>query len=205
MTKQIKSNITIRSYHPSDLCALYRICLQTGDSGKDGSHLFDDPDLLGHYYAAPYAIFDPDVCFVLTQAGAPCGYLLGTRDTQAFDEWLESDWLPILRERYPMPAVDEQTASAKLIHAIHEKPQLNPVLAGYPAHLHIDLLPVAQGNGHGREMMRTFLERLRAYEVPAVHLGVGKHNARAIRFYERVGFHCIEEYPSWIAYGMNLS
>jgi hypothetical protein len=30
-----------------DLNALYEVCLKTGDSGADGTHLFSDPTLLG--------------------------------------------------------------------------------------------------------------------------------------------------------------
>lgn len=56
----------IRAYHPSDLSALYRICLLTADSGGDGAHLYDDPDLPGHLFAAPYAVHEPELCFVLT-------------------------------------------------------------------------------------------------------------------------------------------
>jgi hypothetical protein len=61
----------IRPYHPSDLPALYRICLLTGDSGADASQLYRDPELLGHFYAAPYAVLEPDLCFVLTHDGSP--------------------------------------------------------------------------------------------------------------------------------------
>ena len=40
--------------------------------------------------------------------------------------------------------------------------------------------------------------------MPAVHLGVSKRNPRAIRFYEREGFHVIEEYEGGIDMGMHL-
>ena len=56
-------DFAIRPYHPSDLCALYRVCLLTGDSGQDASQLYRDPELLGHIYVAPYAVFEPDLCF----------------------------------------------------------------------------------------------------------------------------------------------
>src|SRR5262245_63083228 len=38
----------IRPYRPSDLDALYRICLLTGDDGQDATSLYNDPRLLGH-------------------------------------------------------------------------------------------------------------------------------------------------------------
>ncbi len=194
----------IRPYHPSDLYALYRICLLTGDSGADASRLYRDPELLGHFYAAPYAVLEPDLCFVLTQAGAPCGYVLGTRDSVAFGERCEREWFPVLRERYPLPAPDDDSRDAQLIRLIHAGHRIHPDAIDYPAHLHIDLLPLAQGQGWGRQLMQTFLQRLRELGVSAVHLGVGMRNPGAIAFYERVGFHRIKTYEEWIAFGMRL-
>jgi ribosomal protein S18 acetylase RimI-like enzyme len=195
---------SIRPFHPSDLCALYRICLLTGDSGSDASDLYRDGELLGHYYVAPYGMLEPDVCFTLTQDDVPCGYLLGTRDSAAFSTRCEKDWFPVLRQRYPLPAAEDTTQDGDLIRAIHRGYHPHPDLTAYPAHLHIDLLPTAQGQGLGRKLIETFLNRLRGLSVPAVHLGVGARNARAIAFYERVGFHRIQAYPGWIAYGMHL-
>ena len=45
--KVIMSTFEIRPYHPTDLTALYRICLGTGDSGQDAAHLYRDPDVIG--------------------------------------------------------------------------------------------------------------------------------------------------------------
>lgn len=183
----------LRSYHPSDMTALYRICLLTGDSGTDASALYRDPDLLGHYYAAPYAVLEPDLCFVLTRAGIPCGYILGTRDSAHFADRCEQAWFPPLRERYPVPTPADTSPDAHLIRLIHTGHRAHDDTAAYPAHLHIDLLPEAQGQGWGRKLMETFLARLRDVAVPAVHLGVSKRNPNAIAFYRRVGFRTITE------------
>src|SRR5262245_27568185 len=139
--------IAIRAYHPSDLYALYQICLRTGDIGADATHVYQDPKLLGHCFAAPYAVFEPDLCFVLTNDGAPCGYILGTRDSVAFAERCDRDWFPVLRARYPLPSPDDRSQDADLIRYIHAGKWINPDVAAYPAHLHIDLLPIAQGQG----------------------------------------------------------
>jgi ribosomal protein S18 acetylase RimI-like enzyme len=194
----------IRPYHPSDLTVLYRICLLTGDNGADASHLYQDPDLFGHYYAAPYAVFEPNLCFVLTDVGTPCGYILGTRDTIAFHRRCEKDWFPWLRERYPMPDPDDSSPDAQMIRSIHKGFSMDKALSHYPAHLHIDLLPAAQGQGWGRKLVEAFLNKLMALDVQAVHLQVSRRNPRAVRFYERLGFHRIKEYHTGIAYGMRL-
>ena len=194
----------IRPYHPSDLYALYRVCLLTGDSGADASQLYHDPELLGHLYVAPYAVLEPDVCFVLSHDGTPCGYILGTRDSAAFSARCERDWFPVLRARYPLPAPDDMSPDADLIRHIHAGHRPHPDLADYPAHLHIDLLPIAQGQGMGRQLVRTFTNQLRALQVPAVYLGVGTRNTRAIGFYSHVGFHQIQAHDGWIAFGMRM-
>lgn len=195
---------TIRQYHPSDLVALYRICLQTGDSGNDARQLYRDEELLGHCYVAPYAVLEPDLCFVLLDDGSPCGYILGTRDSHTFRMQTEQEWFPALRTRYALPQTDDHSRDADMIRHIYAGAHFDPDLGAYPAHLHIDLLPIGQGQGWGRTMMQTFLTRLRALHVPGVHLGVGRHNTRAIAFYERVGFQPLRSSAGGILYGMRL-
>jgi GNAT superfamily N-acetyltransferase len=194
----------IRPYHPSDFTALYRVCLLTGDSGKDASQIYRDPELLGHIYVGPYVVYEPDLCFTLTNKGVPCGYVLGARDTLAFHTRCEADWYPVLRARYPLPAPEDASPDAGLIRHIHTAWQPNPDAADYPAHLHIDLLPEAQGQGMGRKMIETLLNRLREVGAPAVHLGVSAQNTRAIQFYAHVGFHQVKASTSGILFGMHL-
>jgi ribosomal protein S18 acetylase RimI-like enzyme len=194
----------IRPYHPSDLSRLYDICVQTGDCGKDLTDEFTDPDLFGHFYAAPYAVLEPDLCFVLTSDGTPCGYVIGTRDSEEFSRRVEQEWFPALRERYPLPAPEVDTLAAYIIRAIHRGYQPPPEAVGYPAHLHIDLLPNVQGQGNGRRMMERFLCRLRELRVPAVHLGVAKKNARAVEFYKALRFDVINEFEWGYLMGQRL-
>ncbi|MCX6018813.1 MAG: GNAT family N-acetyltransferase [Chloroflexi bacterium] len=183
------THFEIRPYHPSDLYSLYRICLLTGDSGEDASAQYRDHELLGHLYAAPYAVLEPDLTFVLTADGTPVGYTLGARDSQTFADRCEREWFPPLRARYPLPAVEDASPDAGRIRQIHRGHYHHSALAEYPAHLHIDILPIGQGGGYGRRLIETLLARLRKIGVPAVHLGVSPTNHRAIGFYEHVGFH----------------
>ncbi len=194
----------IRSVEAGDLPALYRICLLTGDAGDDATALHRDPDLIGHYYAAPYAVLEPELCFVLTVDGKPCGYVLGTANTEAFNARAESEWFPALRARLPQPSAEDPSADAAMLRLIHAGYSLHPDVCDYPAHLHIDLLPVAQGKGLGRKLIEHFLAVLRTRDVPAVHLGVSERNVGAIAFYEKVGFHLLGAYPGWRAYGLRL-
>ena len=61
-------------------------------------------------------------------------------------------------------------------------------LDDYPAHLHIDLLPEAQGAGWGRALMEGLQDALRAGGSPGVHLGVSARNQRALGFYRHLGY-----------------
>jgi ribosomal protein S18 acetylase RimI-like enzyme len=192
----------VRPFHLSDLPALYRICLLTGDNGNDASALFRDPELLGHLYAAPYGLFEPALAFVLTDNGAPCGYVLGAADTAAFFARCEAEWFPALRARYALPDPADRSPDANLSRSIHTVHTVFPERAPYRAHLHIDLLPQAQGAGWGRRMMTTLLNALRKRDVPGVSLGVSPKNTRAIGFYTHLGFHQIESPDGRSAYGL---
>ena len=194
----------IRPYHPTDLLMLYRICLETGDSGQDATHLFSDPDLIGHYYAAPYAVLEPELCFVLTRNGRTCGYTLGVADTATFGKRCEADWFPPLRAAYPLPPAEDDSRDAGMIRAIHQGHDQKNDPAEYPAHLHIDILPEGQGQGWGGELIHTLLNEMRKRSIPAVHLGVAATNTRAIGFYEHVGFHSVERHDWGTIYGMKF-
>ena len=89
----------------------------------------------------------------------------------------------------PDPVADPSIGDEEVVALIHE-PELaaEEVVAEYPAHLHLDLLPVLQGKGVGRIMMELLLEELRERGVPAVHLGADARNHHAIGFYEHLGF-----------------
>jgi ribosomal protein S18 acetylase RimI-like enzyme len=196
--------LTIRPYHPSDMVALYRVCLETGDNGQDARQQYRDEELLGHYYVAPYVVYEPDLCFVLLNDGSPCGYVIGTRDSDAFRLQTEREWFPALRARYPLPPEHDRSRDADMIRLIHHGMHHTSDPVEYPAHLHIDLLPLAQGQGQGRAMMQTFLDRLRELRVPGVHLGVGRRNTRGIAFYERMGFQQLSGNEHGILFGMRL-
>jgi ribosomal protein S18 acetylase RimI-like enzyme len=184
--------VIIRGYRPGDLPDLYRICLQTGDRGEDATAQFRDPDLLGHVFAAPYGLLEPSLAFVVEDGSGVAGYCLAALDTRAFEQRLEAEWWPPLRARYPEPDVAESDRwtrdewTAYLIH--HPWRAEDELLAQYPSHLHIDLLPRIQGSGMGRRLMDTQAAALRDQGSPGVHLNVNAANRRALGFYHHLGY-----------------
>ncbi|TDD65630.1 GNAT family N-acetyltransferase [Jiangella aurantiaca] len=193
----------IRPYEPGDTDALYDICLRTGDNGDDATGQFADPRLLGEIFVGPYLRYEPELAFVIDDGapagyvlGAPAGYVLGARDTVEFERVCEREWWPPLREKYPPGSFPAGTRDAHYVRLLHESRTVDPaVVAEYPAHLHIDLLPRAQGHGMGRALMKRLLAALREAGAPGVHLGVGAANTRAIAFYERMGFRTLRQSP----------
>lgn len=185
--------LEIRPYRPADRPALYQICLRTGDSGGDATGRYADPQLVGHVYVGPYLLLCPRLAFVVAdRAGTPLGYAIGTADTPGFEAACERRWWPPLRRRYPDPAAvpaGQRTPDQQLAHLIHYPATTPRTLTDrYPAHLHIDLLPAAQGRGVGRALMTRLLAALAAAGAGGVHLGVATTNTRAMGFYRRLGF-----------------
>lgn len=178
----------IRPATPADFPALYRICLETADAGGDARALYSDPDYPGQRFAVPYARFAPDFAFVLEREGEVQGYVVATPDTRAFEARLAADWWPLLQEHYR-----DRSASApldsKILDAIsHPDRAAENLVAQWPAHLHINLLPAAQKGGWGRKMIEHELAALRAAGVTGVHLGVSLQNEQVCAFYQRMGF-----------------
>jgi ribosomal protein S18 acetylase RimI-like enzyme len=182
--------MAIRPYAPLDVNRLYDVCLRTGADGEDGRGLYRDPRLLGSVYVGPYLALEPGLAFVLDDdSGHACGYVLGARDTAAFERACELRWWPDLRAQHPVGSVADGSADAEVVALIHSPRVVDrTVLASYPSHLHIDLLPSCQGVGGGRALMTRLLAALTAAGSPGVHLVVSATNERAIRFYRRMGF-----------------
>jgi ribosomal protein S18 acetylase RimI-like enzyme len=181
---------TIRAYRPSDLDAIYDICARTAAAGGDARGRHTSDRMLGDVWAVPYVLREPEHAHVLDDGtGTATGYILGTADTPAFAEWYRTEWIPRAAGRF---AADDPR-DRELAAAFHAPERMvRPELAGYPAHLHIDLLPQWQGRGQGRALMAAFLAGLCAAGVKKVHLGMAAGNHSAYAFYRRLGFHDIE-------------
>ena len=179
----------IRTATADDLDALYEVCLRTGAAGSDASDRFDHPKILGQVYVGPYVMLDGCIPLTYEDHLEPAGYALAAIDTDSFHSECERDWWPSLRAIYPDPGPDPTTYDEELMSHIYRPPRPSKeVVAAYPAHLHIDLLPRIQGIGLGRKMITRSLEELKACGADGVHLEVDINNQRAIGFYEHLGF-----------------
>ena len=183
----------IRSAREGDDIAAYHVCLKTGDAGGDGEPVYrDDPDALGRLFVGPYLAFAPELSLILEDADGVCGYALAALDSRTFYARYDAEWRPGLCARYPDPQGDPSTwTRLQEVYGWYHHPDYfcPEPYDQYPSHLHIDLLPRAQGHGHGRRMMEWLMDRLRQHGSPGVHLGMWARNARAYAFYQRLGFH----------------
>jgi len=181
----------LRPYRPTDLDAIYDICVRTADRGADARGMYLDDRLMGDIFAAPYATLEPQHAHIVDDGtGTAVGYVLGTADTATFARRYRDEWLPATSRRYPEPA-DPPVTPDDMMLTLHLQPErmVVPALADYPAHLHIDLLPEWQGKGWGRRLMDAFLAGVHEAGALKVHLGVAPANTAARAFYHRLGFH----------------
>ena len=196
--------INLRPYSPDDLDGLYRICLETGNAGADATPLHNDPQLVGHIYAAPYGVLEPDNVFVAEDELGVAGYVVGTHDTDRFAAQLEQSWWPALRQRYA--GADGLTAADRERVAAIVKPHRSPpdLVVAYPAHIHMNLLPRLRGQKIGTRLLDLWLDQARASGVKGVHLGASATNAGGIAFWTRSAFVPQREEPGVVWFGMTL-
>ncbi len=187
-----RGDFWIRDYAAKDREAAFYICMKTGDHGADGEAFFrEDPDALGRVYVEPYLQFEPGLALVLEDDSGVCGYALGASDTREFYQRYDREIRPHLVAKFAEPLGDSSAWNRvqETHHSYHHPDYVLPEpYDQYPAHLHIDLLPRAQGSGWGRKLIETLLDRLRTLDVAGVHLGMSGVNHTAYGFYRHLGF-----------------
>lgn len=197
----------LRPFRPTDLDALYDICLATGDSGQDATPLHEDRKLIGHLYAAPYGVLEPDQVILAEDELGVAGYIVGTFDTDDFAARLEREWWPPLRQHYAeiapsaLSAADRQRISAIM------QPSPNPpdIVAQYPAHIHMNLLPRLRGQRVGTALLERWIAKARAAGIRGIHLGANAKNAGGIAFWTRSGFTPLRTIGHAVWFGMDLA
>lgn len=200
----------IRPYRPGDEPVLASICVRTADAGNDASGMLDDDELWGHLFVLPYLEHDPGLAFVVeADSGEPAGYLVAAADSGAFESWFHDSWWPRFTERWPAPPQDFELAASTpelgLLHYAYGRSGEPPSYAArFPAHLHIDLLPEAQGQGHGRRLIEALKDALRSQGVGGLHVVPLAANRGAVAFYERVGFVELERDEQIVVFGIEL-
>lgn len=178
--------ITIRPYNPNDRADVFDVCVRTGKGGLDATGLYSTDDLLPDIYALPYVDHEPELAFVADNGERVVGYVIATADTRGFAEWFAESWWPAVALKYA--GSDSNAERAFLDGAEDASGMLIDEVDAYPAHLHIDLLPEAQGQGLGRQLVDALRAALAERGIPGLHLTMGANNTNAGAFYDRLGF-----------------
>jgi ribosomal protein S18 acetylase RimI-like enzyme len=196
----------IRRSRPEDRAAVYEICLRTADAGGDARGQFADPDLPGHAWAGAYLALSPELAFVVEQDREVVGYAIGALDTRAFVAAHRERWLPRYAASHRAPTRPIVTQDERALYALHHpETLLEPGFAGFPSHMHLNMLPAARGKGHGRALIDTMCDALRAAGSPGVHLGVRRRNERAQAFYAHIGLELLADEPDGLFFGRSLA
>ena len=155
---------------------------------------------------APYLVREGAYAFVAEDDRHVVGYVLGALDSRTFEADLERTWWPPLRRRYPPTTPVASPLERAALALLRRPPRAGDgVVADFPSHLHIDLLPEGQGRGLGRRLMEHLLDALRVDSSPGVHLGVDARNVRAVGFYRALGFTELHADARHHVFGMRLS
>lgn len=194
---------TLRRFRAGDGPGLARVCLLTARFGGDATGMLSEDRLWGDIFALPYAVRDPDLVFVVEDDGEVVGYVLGTDDTVAFEAWFRESWWP---PRAPSTTGKGRVERGLLEFAASMGVEPLPFLDSHPAHVHIDLLPAAQGSGWGRALMERYVRQLRERGVRGVHLGASSDNTNAVAFYRHLGWTELDsDEPGTVFFGLQLS
>jgi ribosomal protein S18 acetylase RimI-like enzyme len=196
-----KKIMIIRPYQANDRNAVISVCHRTGYFGEDAAPHFKDAELFGLLFAAYYIEYEPENCFVTDDNGKAVGYIIGSVDTTAQREAFDRIIVPrIVRRAFTKTLFCHPGDVIFLLgltdHADYERLLYTPdLVARYPAHLHMNVLPNYQRHGVGTALIECFLERMKKAKVPGVHLVTSTENKKALPFYHKEGFSLLRELP----------
>ncbi len=153
-------------------------------------------DLLTQYYTD----FEPQSSLVAVEEGRVVGYLNGCLRPRRFF-CLMALWIG---PRVTLKALLRGTFFRRQVLALlianlglwlRAAGRHKVSVAGYPAHLHINLRERCRGRRVGQLLMLEWLARACELKIPGVHAEVSADNERACRFFEAMGFQPLGRKP----------
>lgn len=173
--------VTIRQFYTQDRPYVEEICASPGSPMREA--------LLRcfcHYYIEQ----EPENCFVCEIDGTVCGYVLCAEN---FEKWEAKMRIGYMNDDLICAAIGSATIK-----------NLCSFTTEYPAHLHIDLAPQAQGNGLGTHLLQHLILHLKEKRISGLMLDVATDNTGAQRFYARNGFSVLDSDENSIRMGLQL-
>lgn len=182
----------IRHFEKKDIENLRTICHETATAKE----YVENKELVCTLYCDYYYEQEPESVFVVADENDNAvGYILCAKDYGKFFKDFNRIYLDKVKKLSRTKALEQ-----RLMPLLYTK-----IAKEYPAHLHIDLLPVCQGQGWGTKLVEKLCEHLKQQNIKGLSLGVGADNKGAIRFYERLGFKKVKSiFGKAIVFGKKL-
>ncbi|MFX0123960.1 MAG: GNAT family N-acetyltransferase [Candidatus Hodarchaeota archaeon] len=201
--------VYIRCYQSGDRKDVIDVCWRTGYMGETAAGRFDDSYLFGLLFCLYYIDYEPENCFVAEdeQTGQVIGYILSSLDSEKQKERFRKYMIRKIALRAFFYTLWRHPRTFKVFWYFKkiwdeepEVPNKESLLAPYPAHLHIDIIPEYHWQGIGTQLMETLENHFINHNVKGVHLGTSEKNVKAVHFYQKLNFAKIYEGPR--GYGM---
>ena len=184
--------ISIRKYEDKDKELLREICIKTS---KLPVETLDQRKFLTLMYNDYYTEVEGRNCFVaVDENDVAVGYILCAENFKNYSAVFRKKYLPEIKKlgiNYYFMAIAEMVG-----HSLFSKK--------YPAHLHIDILDVCQGQGVGTRLMNELKNHLKNKNIPALMLSCGGDNTMAVKFYKKNNFKVIKNLAGSYIMGIEL-
>lgn len=192
-------SVDVRLYRRSDRVAVRRICCDTADAGRPLEALFDEPqplpalrDLFADLLVSAYTDVSNPLVWVAVQEGDVVGYLTGCLNEIRLARVRLFRVLPATLTRAVLRGVWARRSFLQFAwanrNALWERTPRFPVEREYPAHLHINLVPIVRGAGIGGVLVDRFVEVAKNAGSSGIAVSVREDNTRGRAFFERNGF-----------------
>jgi GNAT superfamily N-acetyltransferase len=185
------STLGVRAYEPRDRPWVRDISFATGFMGESAESFWRHRASWADIWTSYYTDREPESLHVATMDDAVVGYLAGCMNTASMDPSTDELISAAIRRHW---LIFRPGTAGFLYRAMLDSWRDGQGSGGdfvdprWPAHLHIDLLPVARGIGLGEALMERWLRQLTDAASPGCHLATLIENTRAHSFFERSGF-----------------
>jgi hypothetical protein len=166
----------VRRFEERDRQAIRKIC-SAAALEKPNPQFHEDRELAPLYFTDYYLDYEPESCFVGVVAGRVVAYLVGCKDTRAFQRIFRKRFLPrivahlgwkLLTLQYRRKAT-YRTLWWMLMERFQGRENLSIPLDEYPAHTHLNIVPEYRGCGLSNLLSNTFRQHLKENGISGLH------------------------------------
>ncbi|MDR3186583.1 MAG: GNAT family N-acetyltransferase [Christensenellaceae bacterium] len=191
--QSVNVNYKIRPLTKNDVSACRNICLSTARNADITNKKIVNRLLC--LYCDYYLEFPDDTCFVIADDNdVAVGYVFCAPDYKRYEKSYRKHFL---KKLIKISIID--WIGKRLELRYHRR------FIRHPAHLHINILPIAQRKGLGHQLIGTLEKKLFDLGVRGLHLAVGKGNEKGISFYKKYGFSYLGMRAGTVFFGRTIS